>query len=157
MLAPRRGGKGARMSLIDRYAAYAAAFEETYADDDWSRLEQFFTEDAVNNLLGGPPFAGRHEGRAEILEQLRNSVNAFDRKFDKRTLEILTGPNLKGNEVNIEWAATYEKVGAPLVRIEGTERAVFEGDRIALLEDGFAEGTGEKLMAWMAEHGTKLG
>ena len=25
---------------------YAAAFEQTYVDDDWSRLAQYFSEDA---------------------------------------------------------------------------------------------------------------
>ena len=27
------------MSIADRYLAYAEAFEESMADDDWSRLE----------------------------------------------------------------------------------------------------------------------
>ena len=33
------------MSIQDRYQAYAAAFEESYDDDDWSRIAEFFTED----------------------------------------------------------------------------------------------------------------
>ena len=33
------------MSIVDIYLAYAAAFEETFVDDDWSRLERFFAED----------------------------------------------------------------------------------------------------------------
>ncbi|SVE51237.1 uncharacterized protein METZ01_LOCUS504091, partial [marine metagenome] len=28
------------------YAEYASAFEETFGDDDWSRLEKYFSEDA---------------------------------------------------------------------------------------------------------------
>ena len=35
------------MSIQERFQSYADAFEETYVDDDWSRIEQFFTEDAV--------------------------------------------------------------------------------------------------------------
>ncbi len=35
------------MSIADRYQSYAEAFEETYKDDDWTRIEPFFTEDAV--------------------------------------------------------------------------------------------------------------
>ena len=35
------------MSIADRYQAYAEAFEVTYEDDDWTRIEPFFTEDAV--------------------------------------------------------------------------------------------------------------
>ena len=29
------------MGQIERYMAYAAAFEEAYASDDWSKLELF--------------------------------------------------------------------------------------------------------------------
>ena len=29
------------------FMEYAAAFEETYKDDDWSRLGRYFTDDAV--------------------------------------------------------------------------------------------------------------
>ncbi len=35
------------MSIEDRYQAYAQAFEESYDDNDWSRIAQYFTEDAV--------------------------------------------------------------------------------------------------------------
>ena len=35
------------MSILDRYLAYADAFELSYADDDWSRLEPYFTPAAV--------------------------------------------------------------------------------------------------------------
>ena len=47
------------METIDRYVAYATAFEEAYASDDWSKLEPFFTEDAVygecieNGIMNG--------------------------------------------------------------------------------------------------------
>lgn len=30
-----RGGEGDEMSILDRYRAYAEAFEESYLDDDW--------------------------------------------------------------------------------------------------------------------------
>ena len=51
------------MNTIDRYLAYAAAFEVAYDSDDWSVIEPFFTEDAVLEVFGEPPFAARHEGR----------------------------------------------------------------------------------------------
>ena len=40
------------MSIADSYLAYAEAFEETYEDDDWTRIEPFFTEDAT--YVAGP-------------------------------------------------------------------------------------------------------
>ena len=33
------------MSVIPHFAAYADAFEEAYASDDWSRVAPFFTDD----------------------------------------------------------------------------------------------------------------
>ena len=35
------------MTNLERFQAYADAFEATYADDDWQRLEEYFTTDAV--------------------------------------------------------------------------------------------------------------
>ena len=35
------------MNIKDRFLEYADAFEITYEDNDWSRLEPFFTEGAV--------------------------------------------------------------------------------------------------------------
>ena len=35
------------MSIVERFVAYAADFEKTLADDDWSRLSQHFSENAV--------------------------------------------------------------------------------------------------------------
>lgn len=33
---------------------YAAAFEQTYVDDDWSRQVPFFANEVINILCGGP-------------------------------------------------------------------------------------------------------
>jgi hypothetical protein len=35
------------MSIVQRFMAYAADFEKTLADDDWSRLARYFSPDAV--------------------------------------------------------------------------------------------------------------
>ena len=50
------------MSILERYQGYAAAFEQTYEDDDWSRIEPFFAEGAVYE---GDPTA---HGRAAVLD-----------------------------------------------------------------------------------------
>lgn len=44
------------------------------------------------------------------------------------------GPSEQGREVRREWAATYTVAGAPDLWIGGSERAVYRGDRIELLE-----------------------
>ena len=55
------------MSRIARFAAYAAAFEKCYENDDWSLLEPYFTEDAVYDAALDPPIGARLEGRDAIL------------------------------------------------------------------------------------------
>ena len=72
------------MDLVKRYVEYAGAFERVYRSDAWKELEPFFTEGAVYEVKGPPPFGGRAEGRDAVLGQLRDSVNAFDRRFPRR-------------------------------------------------------------------------
>ena len=47
------------MQAANLFAAYAAAFEWAYEDDDWTRLEAFFDPDATYVVSGGPPLGGR--------------------------------------------------------------------------------------------------
>ena len=137
------------MSIPDRYQAYADAFEESYVDDDWSRIEEYFTEDAVYE---GDPDA---RGREAVLAKLKGGVDGFDRKMDKRIPEFQT-PTVEGNTLQMRWTVTYEKAGAPDLVISGVETAVFEGERIALLRDQFDPDAQKGMGAWMAKHGAKL-
>jgi hypothetical protein len=54
------------------------------------------------------------------------------------------------------WKVTYTKDGCPDLVISGSETAVFEGDRIALLRDDFDSDTQAAMGVWMADHGAKL-
>jgi SnoaL-like domain len=148
--------KEENMGTIDRYLAYAAAFEEAYASDDWSTLEPFFTEDAVYEFIAPAPFGGKYEGRAAVLAQFKNSVNALDRRFDSRTVEVLEGPSEKDGGVWIRWAATYTLTGVPDCRMEGEERAVLVGDRIRRLADSMTDAEAGRVGAYFAQHGAKL-
>ena len=138
------------MSITDRYQAYADAFEESYEDDDWTRIEPFFTEDAV--------YEGDSEdarGRAAVLAKLKGGVDAFDRKMDSRTPDF-QAPTAEGDTVSVNWKVTYTKADCPDLVISGQEIAVFEGDRIALLRDVFDPAALEAMGEWMATHGSKL-
>ncbi len=138
------------MSITDRYQAYADAFEESYEDDDWTRIEPFFTEDAVYE---GDPEDAR--GRAAVLAKLKGGVDAFDRKMDSRTPDF-QAPTAEGDTVSVNWKVTYTKADCPDLVITGQEIAVFEGDRIALLRDVFDPAALESMGEWMATHGSKL-
>lgn len=144
------------MGIVERFNEYAEAFEQAYASDDWSILEQYFTADAVYDFVADPPLGGRHEGRATILQDLQTAVNGFDRRFDSRRLEVLEGPLEKDGEVWLRWAAIFSLDGFPDCRMEGEERAVYEGGRISLLEDRVAPDVCKAVAAYMQAHGHKL-
>lgn len=144
------------MDPVQRFAAYAAAFEQAYAGDDWSVLEPFFTEDAVYETLADPPFAARHAGRDAVMASLRDSVNGLDRRFDTRELESLEGPTLRDGNVWMRWRVTYRVEGAPPLVIDGEETAQLEGDRIARLEDRFSESAQKNMLEFMAAHAGAL-
>ena len=138
------------MGIAERYQAYADAFEESYIDDSWTRIEEFFTEDAVYE---GDPNA---EGRVAVLAKLKSGVDTFDRKMDSRTPDFQT-PTVDGNVLTMNWAVTYTKSGAPDLVIRGSETAIFEGDRITRLRDDFDPESQKNMGNWMAKHGSLLG
>lgn len=138
------------MSILDRYQAYADAFEESFEDDDWSRIEPYFTEDAVYE--GDPEDA---QGRDAVLAKLKQGVDTFDRNMDSRTPDF-ESPTVDGNTLRMRWSVTYTKAGAPDLVLSGLETATFEGDRIARLRDDFDPETQKAMGEWMAAHGALL-
>jgi hypothetical protein len=138
------------MGIEDRYQAYADAFEQSYEDDDWTRIEQYFTEGAVYH--GEPEDA---IGRDAVLAKLKGGVDGFDRRMDSRTPDFQT-PSISGDTLTMKWSVSYTKGGAPDLVISGVETAVFEGERIASLRDDFDPEAQKAMGEWMAEHGAKL-
>ena len=116
------------MGMIERYAAYAEAFEEAYESDNWSVLDPYFTEDAVYDFIAAPPLGGRHEGRATVLNDFKDAVNGFDRLFKSRKVELLEGPVEKDGGVWVHWVATYtlESYGCDL-SISPKDKKIFVG------------------------------
>ena len=138
------------MSILDRYQAYADAFEESYEDDDWSHVEPYFTEDAVYE---GDPEDAR--GRDAVLAKLKAGVDNFDRNMDSRTPDF-DSPTVDGDTLRMTWSVTYTKAGAPDLVISGVETATFEGDRIAWLRDDFDPDATKAMGEWMAAHAALL-
>ena len=137
------------MGIQDRYLEYADAFEQSYEDDDWSRISQYFTDDAVYE---GDPIA---RGRDAVLTRLKNGVNTFDRRMDSRTLKF-EKPTVDGSTVTVKWKATYTKKGLPNLAISGKEFATFDGNRIATLRDEFDPAAQQAMGDWMQKHGKAL-
>jgi hypothetical protein len=144
------------VDAIQRFAQYAADFEKVFQDDDWSLLEPYFTEDAVYHVNGGPPFGGRWEGRQAVFDALKRSLDNFDRRCAAREPQLTGGPELRDGQVWIGYRVTYRVDGAPALELVGEETARFEGDRIAHLEDRFADEAVAAAERFLAEHAGKL-
>ena len=144
------------MSILERFNAYAEAFEVAYDSDDFTLLEPFFTEGAVYETFADPPLGGCQEGRDAIFAYMKSSVAGFDRRFEKRELVVLEGPEVRGNEVWMKWCANYQTEGLPPLALEGEETATFEGDRICRLEDRWSPEAGKAVIEYMEAHGGSL-
>lgn len=145
------------MSLIRRFAEYAAAFEKAYASDDWSLVEPYFTQDAVYEVALEPPIGGRFEGRAAILAYFKKVLDGFDRRFASREVGLVAGPRESGDSVWVRGRATYQAEGVPELEFELEETAWFEGDCIRRLEDRYDAAARDTLARYAEAHGAKLG
>jgi len=138
------------MNILKRFGAYAEAFEQTYQDDDWSRLEPYFTEDAAMEGL-----TNSVQGRSNVLVQLRAGVDELDRRMDER-VPSFEPPTVEGNTLTMNWSVIYKKAGIPDLVLNGVETAVFEGDQIKHLRDELDAETQKRTQEWMAAHAAKL-
>lgn len=139
------------MSNLERFQAYADAFEQTYADDNWQRLEEYFAPDAVY----APGDGTEAVGRDQVIARLRDGVNGLDRRFDSRVLHA-SPPNSEGDTVSLSWQLTLSKTGSPDLMAMGVEHATYSDGAISRLEDVFDEGVIDGLGGWMAAHGDSL-
>jgi ketosteroid isomerase-like protein len=144
------------MGLVQRFMEYAEAFEAAYASDDWSKLDAYFTEDAVYETVAEPPFANRTQGRDAVKAFFKQIVDNFDRRFTSRKVELIEGPTERPGHVWLRWVSTYTLADAPPLRMEGEEIAEFDGDRIKRLEDRMSAAATQRTMQYMAEHAARL-
>ena len=141
------------MSNLERFTEYAEAFEATLLDDEWTRLEQYFSPDAVYLPGDGTEAAGRES----VLQTLRNSVNSLDRKFDSR--EFVEEPKLSeaGDTITLIFAVKYAKQGLPDLMVAGTETATFANGTIERMEDFYDENAAAVMASWLEKHQELLG
>ena len=145
------------MSKLPRFAQYAAAFEKSFATDDWSLVEPFFTEDAVYEVPLDPPIGGRFVGRPTILAYFKDVLDRFDRRFESREVALLEGPREEGDSVWLRGRAVYRAAGVPDLVLELEETAHFHGDRIRRLEDRYEPARKQEMLDYLSQHGAKLG
>jgi len=146
----------APVDRVGRFTAYALAFEQVLVDDDWSRLEQYFSPDAVRHVVGGGPLAEHSSGREAVIADLRACVEELDRRFDRRLPEILSGPSERDGVVWIDWRLTLQRDGLPDLRVEGTHGTHFDGERICRIEEAVNNEVTLRLEAYLDEYGSRL-
>ncbi len=144
------------MTLIERFQAYALAFEETYLDDNWGRLEPFFTEDATYEVTGIPAFDFRVEGRDAVFAGIRNVLDKLDRRCTSRTLALTAPPSVTEDTVGIDWVGTYTVEDAPDLVLYGREEITYRDGQIAIMVDSYPPTTRATVDAWFAEYGKRL-
>jgi hypothetical protein len=145
------------MSNIARFAEYAAAFEQSFASDDWSHVGPFFADDAVYEVELEPPMGGRFEGRDAILDYFKFVLDGFDRRFDSRAIALIEGPTERGDSVWIRGSATYRKAGVPDLVLVLEETVTFDNGRIRRLEDRYEPEMKRQLEDYASRYGATLG
>jgi len=143
------------MGPLENFLAYAQDFEQTYDDDDWSRVERHFAPDAVYEVRN-TAFACRLAGVQAILRGLKKSLDGFDRRLPKRTLDVSDPPRVEGDTMTVGWTAIYALPGAPPFGLRGRSTARYRGDVIAELVDEYPDGMDAEAAAWLEKHAPGL-
>ena len=143
------------MGTIERFMAYAADFEKTLHDDDWSRLRPHFDAKAVYRVESGS-FGCELTGPDAIFAGMKKSLDGFDRNFSSRKIEVTEGPAVEGEEMSASWTVTYHKEGVPDFVLRGRSQARVHDDRIVLLVDSYDERAEAEMEAWTRESGIEL-
>jgi hypothetical protein len=139
------------MTNLERFQAYANAFEKVLINQEWHSLKEYFTPDATYD----PGDGSKAVGRDQVIATLSDSVNGLDRRFDARTLTT-TQPTVAGETVSFSWQITFAKASAPDLVLSGVEHATFSAGAISKMVDVFDDGVVDSLAAWMAAHGDLL-
>jgi hypothetical protein len=142
------------MKIVDIFESFAADFEATVQDDNWSRLEKYFVKDATYLNVGEPD--SQCNGCAAILAYLKQDVADFDRRFDTRTLVALTPPIADGNNLSRRWRCTYTLDGSPDLVVEGEARYLFENDLIKKIEEEPTASSIQEVNEWIQKFGDRL-
>jgi hypothetical protein len=138
------------MNLLANFLEYAQAFEDSYKDDDWQRLERFFAPDAVYRVVGSCSWDCEIRGRTQLLAAIRKFVNEFDRHCT-RVLRP-DGPPLVGSDsVRVRGTAAYTRGSSDELAISIELIAQYDAEgRILRLSDVYPPELEARLKAWLA-------
>jgi SnoaL-like domain len=143
------------MDILLQFMAYAGDFEKTLADDDWTRIRQYFADDAVYEVKA-ESFGCRLAGPPAIFAGMKKSLDGFDRKFAGREVAVTSGPEIDGEEMRMGWAVTYEKEGVTPFVLRGRSLVRYRDGRIAYLSDIYEPSIERELADWQRRTGIGL-
>ena len=143
------------MDIMQQFMAYARDFERTLADDDWTRLQQYFADDAVYDV-NAEGFGCHLTGPSAIFAGMKKSLDGFDRNFTKRDIEVTSGPEVSADEIRMGWKVIYTKEGLPPFVLSGRSAVRYAGDKIAHLADSYDPSVAVEFAAWQRESGVAL-
>ena len=139
------------MDNLNQFLAYAGDFEKTYKDDDWSRLGQYFTDDAVYEVKG-LGIDCRIVGPRAIFKGIKKSLDGFDRKFAKRTIAVTSGPDVEGDTMRVGWTVTYANDGLAPFPLRGRTEIRHRDGKIAYLGDSYDASMARDAAEWSAKN-----
>jgi len=140
----------------EQLAAYAMAFEKTFADDDWGRLAPHLAPDVEHEVLGGGPLAWHTVGRDELIADQKRNVEDMDRRFDLRIPEIVAGPDERDGVVWMDWRLTLRRAGIPDLVVEGNHGTWHRDGLITRIEEHVSDAVGARVEAFLAKHDAAL-
>jgi hypothetical protein len=143
-------------NAVAELAAYAVAFEQTFADDRWDRLASHFAPDAEREVLGGGMLAYHSVGREQVISDLKRNVEDMDRRFDLRIPEVTAGPEERDGAVWMEWRLTFRRAGLPDLLVEGRHGTWHRDGVITRIEEHVSEAYGAAVEAYLAKHDAAL-
>ena len=143
------------MNLLQKFLEYAQAFEKTYTDDDWSRLEQYFAPDAVYRVVGSTAWDCEVRGRRELLAAMRKFVNEFDRHCT-RTIRPGGAPHVGEDSVRVAGIAAYTRGDSEELALEIELVAQYRDGVIVRLSDVYPAHMEARMKAWLEKWGRGL-
>ncbi len=143
------------MNTLDKFMAYAADFEASYSDDDWSRILPHFSSEATYEIVGGS-FACVLNGPEAIAAGFKKSLDGFDRRFDNREIEIVGDPSVDGDEFSADWKVHYTKSGVDPFTLCGRSTARIGDEGIVLLRDSYDAQMEKDLGEWRAKNDLEI-
>ena len=142
------------MSLIQQFIEQRAAFERTYEDGNWMRLEPYFSDDLVYEVMNMPFHCVIRE-RAAVIAGLRRSIERFDR-LCQRTVGLGSMIFQEGNNVLVHSGIRFQRGESPPLQSGLWEIATYRDGRIERLIDIYDPGERAKHERWKAEWGDGL-